>query len=141
MVAYILIVVVAFFGLRVLKLAGQSPNENSSKTSDSSPVVENGSVGPTWVGQEVIIEGNLTGPFCLIPEGAPPYDYELCTNEGIIGVRLPSDNPVYDSTCVRVYGVIKEGMLAGGISEYWNGNAYVTGSVQFVEAERIELIP
>jgi hypothetical protein len=144
LISCILVMVVASLELRFFDSAGQPLNENLSKTSSSSLVEDTGSVGPAGVDQEVIIEGNLTGSLFFIPEGMPPWNYELVTNGGTVGVlwNCPADGRSdYDNTPVRVYGVVKEGFMAYGESSTWNGSMWLPPSVQFVEAERIELLP
>jgi hypothetical protein len=144
LITCILIIVVASLELHAITLVGQPPNENPSKTSDSSPIKDTGSVGTAEVGQEVIIEGNLTGPLFFIPEQKPPWSYELLTSGGTVGVSWncpPDGRSDYDGTSVRVCGVVKEGFMAYGNSITWNGSMWLPPTVQYVEAERIELLP
>ena len=144
LITCILIIVVASLELHAITLVGQPPNENPSKTSNSFPVKDTGSVGTAEVGQEVIIEGNLTGPWGFIPEEMPPWSYELLTSGGTVGVSWncpPGDRYDYGGDRVRVYGVVKEGFMAYGNSITWNGSNWLPPTVQYVEAERIELLP
>lgn len=86
------------------------------------------------VNETIIVEGKLYGPRTFLPEGRPPYDYELISNGTTIGVYWNDTSGFfYDFANVRVYGVVTEGRLAGGISE-------PPASVCFIKAERIDLL-
>jgi hypothetical protein len=129
LVAVIAIIITASIGLHSLRITAQEKKDNQSLSSTSSSAENASLVGPGKVGQEVVIEGNLTGPVGSEPEGAPPYDYLLRTNGGTIGVFYSDTDLVFDGTSVTVYGVVRAGKLAGPFS-------FLT--VYYVEAERIE---
>lgn len=84
-----------------------------------------------WVNRTAVVEGNLTGPLVFIPEGAPPWNYELNSNGTTIGV-LWKQGDVYDSANVRVSGVVRQGRRAGG--------DIPPEIVYYVEAERIDML-
>jgi len=86
-----------------------------------------------WVNKTVVVEGRLTGSFGHVPEGAPPYDYELSSNGTTIGVFGNNTDIDYDSVSVRVYGVVRWGRRAGGLT-------YPSLGVYYIEAERIDVL-
>jgi len=83
-----------------------------------------------WVNKEVVVEGNLTGPFIgydLI------WNFELSSNESTIGVRwngregTANGSDFYDSVSVKVFGVFTIGRsVERGESGY------------YIDAERID---
>jgi len=83
-----------------------------------------------WVNKEVVVEGNLTGPFIgydLL------WNFELSSNESTIGVRwnvrdgTANGSDFYDSVSVKVFGVFTIGR-----SVERGGSGY------YIDAERID---
>ena len=111
--------VAAFFGLVVFTPAQQRVSIDQILLN---PVA--------WVNREVVVEGNLTGPFI-------GYDilwnFELSSNV-TIGVRwngrdgTANGSDVFDSVSVRVFGVVRSGVpgVEGGRGGY------------YIDAERID---
>lgn len=85
------------------------------------------------VNETVVVEGEITGPLVFIPEGMPPWSYELSYNGTIVGVHW-SEGDSYINAHVRVYGIVREGTLAGGTG--WMSPQ----AVYFIEAERIDIL-
>ena len=87
-----------------------------------------------YVNRTIAVEGNLTGPFVYLPEGAPPWNYEWIeadgTHHGDFGVFGGWIGPTLDSMHVIVIGVVKEGRRAGLSSEI----------VYYIKAERIDIL-
>jgi len=82
--------------------------------------------------ETIVVEGKLTGPLVFIPEGMPPWGYELDSNGTVIGISW-NGGDFFNWTSVRVYGVVTQGTLSGGLTE-------PPGTVYYVRAERIDLL-
>jgi hypothetical protein len=80
----------------------------------------------------VVVEGRIYGPRVYIPEGAPPWGYELDSNGTTIGISWDGCD-FFNWTSVKVYGVVTQGTLGGGLTE-------PPGSVYYVKAVRIDLL-
>lgn len=84
------------------------------------------------VNETVVLEGRIYGPRVYILEGMPPWGYELDSNGTVIGISW-NGGDFFNRTSVRVYGVVTQGTLSGGLTK-------PPGTVYYVKAERIDLL-
>jgi hypothetical protein len=147
-VALVLVVAIASIELCAMGTTEQAQKRNKSFTSTGPSVKRNDSVNTTEGNGEVVLEGNLTGPYGFVCEVMPPWNYELQTSEGIVYVFW-DHSEIYNSVSVRIYGSFTNGTITGCPYRMPRGEL-VNGTLHFIripdsdyyyfKAERIELL-
>jgi hypothetical protein len=110
-----------------------SPSQESRSISNSSmPTKESVLNLSAHENETVVIEGRIVGPLCFIPEGMPPWNYQIYDNGTMYGVFWNGQEP-YNYTYVRVCGVITKGEYGGGV-------VFPSPVVYYIKATRIEVL-
>lgn len=123
---------VSSLNAQLVNLKNQVDNLTNWLNATATPVGKSVLDLSALVNETVVVEGEITGPLVFIPEGMPPWSYELDSNGTVIGISW-NGGDFFNWTSVRVYGVVTQGTLSGGLTE-------PPGTVYYVKAERIDLL-